>query len=168
MYNNIKALKEKPETANAGLRWSDDEVKELLSKVGNNMNLTEVANIHKRTLNSIIGKLLNIAEKLIKEDNLEIEIVSKKINLPIKDIEQHLIKNKDRVIKKKVIKPPEPEIIIEKKKELVLNEEQESALSSFKEGKNIFLTGPAGTGKSVTLKKMIEHMLMYLDLHFLV
>lgn len=156
MYNNIKLLKEKPETANAGLRWSDDEIKELLSKVENNMNITEIANIHKRTLNSIIGKLLNIAEKLIKEDKLDIEIVSKKINLPIKDIEQHLLKNKDKVIKK-IIKPPEPEIIIEKKKELVLNEEQESALSSFKEGKNIFLTGPAGTGKSVTLRKMIEH-----------
>ena len=155
MYNNIKALKEKPETANAGLRWSDDEIKELLSKVENNVNLTEIANTHKRTLNSIIGKLLNIAEKLINEDELDIKIVSKKVNLPIEDITVYLAKNKNKITKKKVIK--EPEIIIEKKKELILNEEQETALIAFQEGKNIFLTGPAGTGKSVTLKKMIEH-----------
>jgi hypothetical protein len=96
MYNNIKALKEKPETANAGLRWSDDEVKELLAKVENNVNLTEIANLHKRTLNSIIGKLLNIAEKLINEDQLEIEIVSKKLNLPIEDINVHLTKSKNK------------------------------------------------------------------------
>jgi ATP-dependent DNA helicase PIF1 len=158
MYNNIKALKEKPETANAGLRWSDDEVKELLSKVENNVNLTEIATIHKRTLNSIIGKLLNIAEKLINEDNLDIESASKKVNLPIEDINVHLAKNKDKPVKKsKLIK--EPEIIIdkEKKKEIILNEEQEAALSAFQEGKNIFLTGPAGTGKSVTLRKMMEY-----------
>jgi ATP-dependent DNA helicase PIF1 len=42
-------------------------------------------------------------------------------------------------------------------KEIKLNIEQQLALDEFKTGKNIFLTGPAGTGKSVTLKKIIEH-----------
>ena len=186
MYNNIKALKEKPETANAGLRWSDEEVKELLSKAEKNVNLTEIANIHKRTLNSIIGKLLNIAEKLINKDKQDIDSVSKKLNLPIENINNHLTKIKNKPTKKikepKKININEPYIpetdnnkledaiiipesdnnkleepVIIEKKELILNEEQETALSAFKEDKNIFLTGPAGTGKSVTLKKMIEY-----------
>lgn len=49
----------------------------------------------------------------------------------------------------------EPELVIHK--EIKLNYDQQCALDSFKAGKNIFLTGPAGTGKSVTLKKIIEH-----------
>lgn len=156
MYNNIKALKEHPDTANAGARWSSEEVSNLLLQVENKINLADVAIIHKRTLNSIIGKLLNIAEQLIKNDNLDLDIVSKKVNLPIEDIKVHLAKNK--IIKK--VKNKQLEIINEEKeikKELILNDEQKMALAVFKEGKNIFLTGPAGTGKSVTLKKMIEY-----------
>jgi DNA replication protein DnaC len=49
------------------------------------------------------------------------------------------------------------DIEIPKKKEIKLNFEQASALKSFKSGKNIFLTGPAGTGKSVTLSKIKDH-----------
>jgi ATP-dependent DNA helicase PIF1 len=158
MYSNIKALKEKPETANVGMRWTDDEVKTLLNETENNINITVIANNHKRTLGSITSKLLNIAEQLINNDELDITIVSKKVNLPIEDINQHLLKMKNKPVtnKKKVIKE-EIQIIEEKKKEIILNSEQESALTSFKEDNNIFLTGPAGTGKSVTLKKMIEY-----------
>ena len=155
MFNKIKALKEIPETANAGSRWSDDEIKDLLSEVENKINLTDIANNHKRTLNSIVGKLLNIAEQFIENDKLDIDSVSKKVNLPIEDIKFHLAKYK--TIKKTKVINIEESPIVEIKKEIILNEEQESALASFKEGKNIFLTGPAGTGKSVTLKKMMEY-----------
>ena len=142
MYNNIKALKEKPETANVGMRWSEDEIKTLLNEIENNTNMTAIAINHKRTLGSITSKLLNIAEQLINNDGLDINNVSKKVNLSIEDINEHLLKMKNKPVtnKKKVIKEDE-KIIEEKKPEIILNSEQESALTSFKEGKNIFLTG---------------------------
>ena len=37
-----------------------------------------------------------------------------------------------------------------------LSEEQTQALELFKEGKNIFLTGPGGSGKSVLIRKFVE------------
>ena len=43
------------------------------------------------------------------------------------------------------------------KKEIVLNYEQSSAIKYFTTKKSIFLTGPAGTGKSVTLQKIKEY-----------
>jgi len=43
------------------------------------------------------------------------------------------------------------------KKEIILNKEQSDAIKYFIAEKNIFLTGPAGTGKSVTLQKIKEH-----------
>jgi ATP-dependent DNA helicase PIF1 len=160
MYSKLKALKEKPETANAGSRWSEDEVNTLLNEIKNKKNMTEIATNHKRTLGSIIGKLLSIAEQLINEDNMDINDASKKVNLPIADIKEHLlkVKNKPKKIKKVKNIIMDDEIIEEEEKpELILNFEQKSALKSFQEGNSIFLTGPAGTGKSVTLRKMIEH-----------
>lgn len=154
MYNNIKLLKEKPETANVGMRWSNDEITTLLDEIKNNTNMIEIAHNHKRTVGSITSKLLNIAEQLINEGS-SIDDVSKKVNLSVVDINQHLlkIKNKPEKIKKdnEII---ENNIIT---REIILNSEQEASLISFKNNNNIFLTGPAGTGKSVTLKKMIEY-----------
>ena len=164
MYNKIKALKENPETANAGSRWSDDEVKLMLSEIKDGKTMKEIAIIHKRTIGSIIGKLLNIAEQLINSNALDLDEISKKVNLPIADINDYLIKNKNKSPPKKKVKEINiDKNVIEKeeeeevKKDLVLNFEQQSALLSFQKGNNIFLTGPAGTGKSVTLKKIIEH-----------
>ena len=183
MYSKIKALKEKPETSNTGSRWSEDEITTLLNETENNINIKEIAIIHKRTVGSIKSKLLNIAESLINNNELDINIISKKVNLSIKDINQFLLKPKPNkkkdnikeeiIIKKDNIKEDnikeeiiikqdniKEEIIIKKdniKQDIILNIEQQAALTSFIEGNNIFLTGPAGTGKSVTLKKMIEY-----------
>jgi len=156
MYNNLKALKEKPETSNAGTRWSDEEIKTLLNEIKDNINMTEIATIHKRTLGSIIGKLLHISEQLISE-GIDIDTISKKVNLPISDINDHLnkMKNKPKKIKPVIEEKIKP--IVEKQPEIILNSEQEMALIAFKDSHNVFLTGPAGTGKSVTLKNMIQY-----------
>jgi len=39
---------------------------------------------------------------------------------------------------------------------MTLSKEQEFALQKFKEGKNIFITGPGGTGKSFLIKEMVK------------
>ena len=39
----------------------------------------------------------------------------------------------------------------------ILSEEQQYALEQFKRGKNLFITGSAGTGKSVLIKKIYEY-----------
>lgn len=157
MYSNIKALKEKPETANTGSRWSEDEIKTLLNEIEKNLTIKEIALIHKRTSGSIISKLLNIAEQLINTDKLDIEVVSKKVKLSVEEINQHLLKMENKPKSIKPIKLKEDEQIKEEKQEIILNFEQQAALTSFKGKNNIFLTGPAGTGKSVTLKKIIEY-----------
>ena len=163
IHARIKALKENPETANAGSRWSDDEVKLMLSELKDGKNHNEIATLHKRTFGSIIGKLLSIAETGINSNLLDVEEASKKIKLPIADINEHMIKmknkpppktkKKDLIINEDVVEEEEEE----EKKEIILNYEQQSALKSFKKGNSIFLTGPAGTGKSVTLKSIITH-----------
>jgi ATP-dependent DNA helicase PIF1 len=94
-------------------------------------------------------------------DGKDINEVSKLINLPVKDIQEQLEKNKDKPVKKIAIKEPitEDSEVIEEKKEIVLTEKQKEALEAFKEKKNIFLTGVAGAGKSVTLKSIMDYCL---------
>ena len=168
-YAKIKALKENPETANAGSRWSGDEVTIMLNELKEGKSHNEIATLHKRTYGSIIGKLLNIAEMGINSKMLTIEETSEKIKLSIAEINEYMnkMKNKPPSKTKKNNLIIQEECVIEKeeeegkqeeeKKEIILNYEQQSALESFKKGNNIFLTGPAGTGKSVTLKSIIRH-----------
>jgi ATP-dependent DNA helicase PIF1 len=40
------------------------------------------------------------------------------------------------------------------------SEEQSYAFEQFKRGKNMFITGPGGTGKTYLIKKMVQHMLI--------
>jgi ATP-dependent DNA helicase PIF1 len=177
MYQNILKLKGNPETANVGKRWTDDEVTELLLQRKNDMPLEDIAKFHKRTYSSIKSKLLHYAVSLL--DTKSIEEASEIIKLSIPCIKEHM--NKENSKKSAVKKEPKLDDMNEKIKSIIddfsvvtninslpytgkptineisLNDEQESALNHFKAGKNIFLTGPAGTGKSVTLSKIREY-----------
>ena len=83
-----KALKEKPETANAGSRWTDEEIKTMFSEIKDGKSHNEIATLHKRTLGSIIGKLLSSAEQSINSNMLDVEEASNKIKLPVADINE--------------------------------------------------------------------------------
>jgi len=183
MYQNIQKLRENPETANAGTKWTEDEINNLLYEIKKNISLDEIAKIHKRTPSSITGKLYSISIKLL-EKNMDINEVSKVVNLSVISIQDYMKKYPDKKTKiisetksetnnqltaSEILKlfqpsisksldiPIQEENINIEKKEIKLNYEQESAIKGFKSGKNIFLTGPAGTGKSVTLGKIKEY-----------
>jgi len=175
MYQNILKLKENPETSNLGKRWTDEDVTQLLLQRKNDMSLEDIAKSHKRTYGSIKSKLLHYAVSLL--DKKSIEEASEIVKLSVSSIKEHM----DKENNKKTLPKKEVNDVDEKIKsilddfsvvtninklpytgkptinEITLNYEQESALNHFKAGKNIFLTGPAGTGKSVTLRKIREH-----------
>jgi ATP-dependent exoDNAse (exonuclease V) alpha subunit len=164
MYQNIVKLRENPDTANIGKKWSEDEINELLTEIKKNTSLKEIALLHKRTESSIKGKLFSIAISLIKK-KMSLEEVSKIVNINSELITEHMNKYPDKKItpisseskKDKSVAELLEINIQEEKQEIILNSEQELALTKFKSGKNIFLTGPAGTGKSVTLNKIKEY-----------
>ena len=177
MHKNILKLKEKPETANVGKRWTDEDINQLLLQRKNDMPLEEIATLHKRTINSVKSKLLHYAVSIL--DKKTIEEASEIVKLSVPCIKEHM--NKENSKKPATKKEPKLDEMDEKIKsilddfaevtninnlpyvgkptinEITLNHEQESALNHFKAGKNIFLTGPAGTGKSVTLSKIREY-----------
>jgi ATP-dependent DNA helicase PIF1 len=154
MYSNIKVLKEKPETAKTGSRWSLEEIKSLLDEIKGKQTINSIALKHQRTEGSINSKLLGIAFSFIDEGK-DIKEVSKLVNKSEEDIQEYIKiqGNKPKKVKQIIIEEEEEE----EPKEIILNKEQSKALEAFKSKKNIFLTGVAGAGKSVTLKKIIEY-----------
>jgi len=166
MYQSMQALKQNPETENLGKKWSEEEINDLLSAIKDGSSLDELALEHKRTINSIRTKLLNIADHYITDKKMDINEVSKIVKMPVIKINEFLLKKlpkKESTLEKEYINLNKinnkliEEVNNQPVKEIKLNVEQQLALDEFKTGKNIFLTGPAGTGKSVTLKKIIEH-----------
>jgi len=180
MYQNIQKLRENPETSNAGKKWTEEEVNELLYEI-KSKSFSEVASIHKRTEGSIKSKLLSIALSLINKKML-IDEISNIVKLSSESIVEYANKHSDKKTKTKtdseeqnmnkltgseiveLMEGPSVSTLLdipvkEETVEIVLNFEQERALTSFKAGKSIFLTGPAGTGKSVTLGKIKEYCL---------
>jgi ATP-dependent DNA helicase PIF1 len=169
MYQSMQALKQNPETENLGKKWSEEEINDLLSAIKDGSSLDELAVEHKRTINSIRTKLLNIADHYITNKKMDVNEVSKIVKMPVIKINEFLLKKlpkKESTLEKEYmnLKKIESKLVEEVNnldnrpiKEIKLNIEQQLALDEFKTGKNIFLTGPAGTGKSVTLKKIIEH-----------
>ena len=146
MQSSIQIKKQDPNYINLGEKWKDEEIKNLLIEIKNKLSIEDISLIHKRTICSINSKLMNIAVSLISIYNIEIDEVSKKVNISVDDINIKLNNINENIIPREIIQ-----------NDIILNPEQEKAFDEFILKKNIFITGPAGTGKSVTLKKIIDH-----------
>lgn len=170
-----------------GSRWSDDEIKQLLEEVSQGISVSDITKIHNRSYGGVNLKLLGIANFLVEIMNKDIVEACKIVGQPIHAYVDYKSKNKQatpkndkRTILHKIF-DPKPEDLLSVKKprkvspkldlerpienkleeeniSIVLNHEQELAVDAFMSGENIFITGPAGTGKSVTLRKIISSL----------
>jgi ATP-dependent DNA helicase PIF1 len=170
-----------------GSRWSDDEIKQLLEEVSRGISVSDITKIHNRSYGGVSLKLLGIANFLIEVMNKDIVEACKIVGQPIHAYVDYKSKNKQaaskndkRTVLHKLFDPhPEDLLAIKKTRKvspkldsvsavenkplnsdisIVLNTEQELAVDAFMSGENVFITGPAGTGKSVTLRKIISSL----------
>uniref|UniRef100_A0A6C0GZV3 Ribonuclease H n=1 Tax=viral metagenome TaxID=1070528 RepID=A0A6C0GZV3_9ZZZZ len=157
---------------NHGKAWTKIEIKELIEFI-KNKNINEVSNElvlkHKRSISAIKSMLYHIGSYYQKYMKYNDQQLSDTIGISIEDINNYYIKYNKKVPPKlkhildkfnnietvNLIKESEQEVIVEPKI-IKLNTQQQEAIDSFREKKSIFLTGPAGTGKSVTLKEIIK------------
>lgn len=149
---------------NHGIRWNDTDIKNIIIDIENKLTLIELADKYDRTSSAIKSKLLDISYHLISILNFDIDIVSKKVNLSDKEIINHIDfkseeNNKLSLIKNINYQLEDNELIVKNNEPepVVLNTEQQLAFDEFINHKNIFITGPGGTGKSVIIKEIIKH-----------
>lgn len=87
---NIKQLKEQPETAAVGNRWTPEEETRLIDSLGQGKNIDEIAKDHKRTTGGIKSHMKEIAVRMIENDGKSVEEVCMTLRLTLKDTSRML------------------------------------------------------------------------------
>ena len=104
MYNSFKILREQPETARTGMKWTEDESQELMKHINEGMSLEDTANTHKRTVGGVKNRIMTNALNIMKEnESMSFDEVSKLVNISVFDLENYkqYQDNKEEKINKK-------------------------------------------------------------------
>tara|TARA_B110000046_G_C12898079_1_gene357290 strand:+ start:64 stop:510 length:447 start_codon:yes stop_codon:yes gene_type:complete len=93
---NMKKLRENPDTSRAGLKWDDSEDENVLSKLKSGMSVDDIAKALKRTANSIKTRIIMNAVKQIDEESKNKDQVLKELNITEADIKEYTEKKQQR------------------------------------------------------------------------
>ena len=94
---HVKKLKEgNPEKfANLGKPWADEEVVQLLTEIQKNLTHAEIAEIHKRSIGSILSRIKSIAADYHFNDNRPIEQIMKYTGLSKRAVQEAIVKRQN-------------------------------------------------------------------------
>lgn len=93
---NMKKLRENPDTSRAGLKWDDSEDENVLNKLKSGMSVDDIAKALKRTANSIKTRIIMNAVKQIDEDKKDKNQVIKELKITETDIVEYKDKKQQR------------------------------------------------------------------------
>ena len=93
---NMKKLRENPDTSRAGLKWDDSEDENVLSKLKSGMTVDDIAKALKRTANSIKTRIIMNAVNQIDEENKNKDQVMKELKITEADIKEYTEKKQQR------------------------------------------------------------------------
>jgi repressor of nif and glnA expression len=93
---NMKKLRENPDTSRAGLKWDDSEDENVLNKLKSGMSVEDIAKALKRTANSIKTRIVMNAVKQIDEDKKDKNQVIKELKITETDITEYKDKKQQR------------------------------------------------------------------------
>lgn len=93
---NMKKLRENPDTSRAGLKWDDSEDENVINKLKSGMTVDDIARNLKRTANSIKTRIVMNAVKQIEENNQDKAKVMKELKVTEEDITEYKEKKQQR------------------------------------------------------------------------
>ena len=93
---NMKKLRENPETNRAGLKWDDDEDIKMIAKLKNGDSIDDIALELKRTPGSIKTRIIMNAVNKIDDEHEEIEDVLKEYKITETDIKEYRDRKQQR------------------------------------------------------------------------
>ena len=178
-YVSSSSPKKAEPLSNKGKRWTDEEDGRLIHSIKARKSRSQISAEHGRSEHAINLRVLRHAAILLEKKKHTIDEVCEIFNIPMKELDEYC---KEQLSKQKKIDPKakfadaienlkydpsspsstsSAEILeemkpLKKKKIIVLSEKQKQCLQMMKEGKNIFLTGQAGTGKSLVISSFVK------------
>ena len=99
----MQKLREQPETARTGIKWTEEESQELMNRHNDGMSLEDIAKTHQRTLIGVKNRIMANALNIMKEKRMSLDEVSKLVNISVFDLENYkqYQDNKEEKIDKK-------------------------------------------------------------------
>lgn len=105
LHSRISILKEQPETARAGVKWTEEENNQLMTKViEDGLNIDGVAKEHKRTVGAVKSRIMMNALKMMKERDITLQDVAKLVNISENEIDNYRRKKENKALEKKTVK----------------------------------------------------------------
>ena len=86
---NLKALREDPNTAKAGMKWTPEEDAELVTQATSGMDFIEIATHHKRTSKGVKSRIMAHAVNYLKTQDTNIEDVAKHFHVTIGQLAEY-------------------------------------------------------------------------------
>lgn len=77
-----------PQLVRAGLKWTEQEDKELMYRLTTGMKIEEIASSHKRSLTGVKCRIMLNGLKMMNLKNMTIEEVSKFIMIPVEELKK--------------------------------------------------------------------------------
>ena len=93
---NMKKLRENPDTSRAGLKWDDDEDNKVITKIKSGIDINDIAKELKRTVNSIKTRIVMQGIKEIEENKRTKNDVFKELKITDTDIKEYKEKKLQR------------------------------------------------------------------------
>jgi hypothetical protein len=89
LNSRIQYLKEQPETARTGIKWTEEENQELMNRINDGMSLEDIAKTHLRTVTAVKSRIMSNALNIMKEKELSFDEVSKLVKISVNDLENY-------------------------------------------------------------------------------
>jgi hypothetical protein len=80
--NRLDEIRQNPTTGRVGLKWTDDEDKELLSQLQQGMEYGQIATLHQRTENGVKTRVMEIHLKKVLNQEMTMEEASALLRVP--------------------------------------------------------------------------------------
>jgi repressor of nif and glnA expression len=93
---NMKKLRENPDTSRAGLKWDEEEDNKVITKIKKGIDINEIAKELKRTVNSIKTRIVMQGIKEIEENKRTKNDVFKELKITDTDIKEYKEKKVQR------------------------------------------------------------------------
>lgn len=89
MNYRLKELRQKPETARAGLHWSEEENDQLMTELSEGVDWVDISKKHQRTLTAIRARIMDNGLKMSSEEGLTLQEVADKLHITVEQLEAH-------------------------------------------------------------------------------
>lgn len=87
--SRLSALRENPDTARAGMKWTDSENTELMERAVQGINIDDIAKAHMRTVTGVKARIMTNALAMMKSHDMTLEEASMHVHIPLEELEAY-------------------------------------------------------------------------------